>query len=274
MIRTLVLFTTLALFSDGIHAAIVFDSGGFEAPAYSGSGSALVGQNGWEDLLPPQGSRFSVNAAPVALGVTGQVAIATGAAEVAAFVAPKVNYTPSAGEIVTIEVDIARTISPLPFPQQVSSPGFGVDIYEENALSRTAGFGLGYNQNNHAIEAFVTFQADGQNNGLSRALNLNVAPSTFVNFRAEMNYDTDTFKLFVDGVDASTLTTGAINGEFQFANPASQLGDADLQHDSLLQSGFDTGYFDNYRISTVPEPSSIGLIIAIGTGLTLRRRRS
>ena len=241
-------------------AAIVYDSAGFEAYNLGG----LVGQTGggtvaWTDFNPTTGSRFLVQSAVTNGGNRAVSATSTNA--IAAFVAPVLNYTPTTGEIVVIEVDIARTISGS--AQVPSSNGFGIDVYDP-AGNRTLGFGLGVSANNAAIVPFLTVFAAGNADGATSAINLAVAQNQFVRFRAELNYATDLFQLFVNDVD--------VGGVHRFVNLASALGDADLQHDPVVGAA-DIGYFDNYRISTVPEPSfSIGCI-ALSLSFLRRRRQ-
>lgn len=239
-------------------AAIVYDSEGFEAYA---NNSALVGQFGWEDNNPPNGSRFVVQGA-VFNGGSRAVAVSADS-ETGAFVAPVVDFTPASGEIVVIEVDIARTIADFPF--EPSSPGFAIDVVTDFFGTRIMGFGLGVNSNNNAIVPFVT-RGDGSQNGLSEPLNFGVDSQQFVSFRAELDFDTDTFQLFANGAAVTTI--------LPFVNEASMMRTADLQHESIV-NGRDNGYFDNYRISTeaVPEPgSALGLLVG-ALGVAIRRRR-
>lgn len=263
MTRSLLGLSLLLLFFSRSPAAIVFDSGGFEA--YNAGPSQLVGQFGWQDFNAPSGTRFSVQQA-VTNGGSKAVSVSASSAT-AAFVAPAVNYTPSAGELVVIEVDIARTIATI--PQLPSSAGFNVDVYPDAvAAQRTMGFGLGVNEANDTIVPFVTAR-NGTLEGQEFAITgLSVSALQFVNFRAVLNYGTQKFRVFVNGTDYL--------GELAFVNPASNLGDADLQHDSVVSSLPDSGYFDNYRISTmaVPEPGALGGCAFLLTGILLRRRRA
>lgn len=241
-------------------AAVVYDSNGFEAY----NPGILVGQTGggataWTDFNPTTGNRFLVQSA-VTNGGNRAVSV-TSTNAIAAFVAPALNYTPTGGEIVVIEVDIARTISGT--PALPTSNGFAIDVYDP-AGNRTIGFGLGVNANNSAIVPFLTVFATGNAEGADVPINLAVAQNQFVRFRAELNYATDRFQLFVN--DAN------VGGIHQFVNLASALGDADLQHDSVSGAA-DIGYFDNYRISTVPEPSSTIGCIALSLSFLRRRRQ-
>ncbi|MCA9129496.1 MAG: hypothetical protein KDB22_20560 [Planctomycetales bacterium] len=248
----------LVLLGRSLSAAVVFDSGGFEGYANGG----LLNQFGWVDFNPPNANRFSVQSS-VSNGGTRAVAV-TDPSAVAAFIAPAVNYTPVAGELVLVEVDIARNFAQFPF--QASSPGFAVDIYDPNG-NRIAGFGLGMTANNSAIRPFVT-RGDGLTvTGVEDDLALTVATNQFVSFKAELDFGANQFRLFANGTD--------MTGLLPFVNNASVLGDADLQHDSAVGAQ-DVGYFDNYRITTVtavPEPGSGLACVTVLLGVVTRRRR-
>lgn len=251
--------------------AVVFDSGGFEA--YTPN-TTLVNQTGggtlpWSDFNAPTGNRFTVQSA---ITNGGDRAVSVSASdEVAAFVAPAVNFTPSVGESVIIEVDIARTIALIPI--QPSSNGFNVDVYNPGG-GRILGFGLQVNATNNGVEAFVT-RGDGSLFGVSEVLSLAVAEvnaatkrTEFISFRAELNFDADTFTLLASGING-TVDTGVL----QFVNDSTTLGDADLQHDSVVNAQ-DVGYFDNYSISTVPEPGAMSMGCFVLAGMLFRRRRA
>lgn len=271
MLRIVSLLSIVVCLTVPARAAIVYDSEGFEAFNLG----ALVGQDAgsppreWRDFNPSNGNRFRVSE-PAIFG--NRVVAATGSSEIPAFVAPAINQLPLPGEIWVVEVDIARTIAAVPVTP--SSNGFNVDIYPSNQAvavpNRIAGFGLGVNAQNNAIVPFVSV-FDGSTGGMVLPVDLSVAQNEFVSFRAELNFDTETFRVFVNGID--TGLSSFVNPSSSYAgNVTLDFGDADLQHDPVLNAT-DVGYFDNYRIFTVPEPSSLlgGFVLLFGCAM--RRRR-
>lgn len=261
--RRIVLILTLVWACPGnAPAAVVYDSGGFESFA----NGQLVGQTGgnplqtWADFVPNEGLKYMVQSGKTNGG--NRAVSVTSTSSVPSYVAPPVNYTPAANEVVVIEVDIARTIATQQFLP--SSYSYALEAYDFTGVAAVR-FGLRVNLTGDGIEAFVS-RAGTPGVGTEDRINVNVAQNQWVSFRAELNYATDRFRLLVDGNEVAA--------DLGFITAAANLADADLNHNTTIGST-DTGYFDNYRVSTmsVPEPGSFGWCTLIGGGWLYRRRQ-
>ncbi len=268
MRHALLILTLLLATAETSPAAIIFDSGGFEAPAYSLG--QLVGQSTtappsaqWTDLLSPTGNTFMVQNTKTNGG--SQAVSVSSTSQQSTYVAPLVNYTPIANELVVIEVDIARTISSQAFLP--SSYSYAVEAYDQAGFSSIR-FGLRANLTNNGIEAFVARQ-DPAGAGIEELLDVQVAQNQWVRFRAELNYQTDSFRLLVDGIERVA--------SLGFITAATNLGDVDLNHNTTV-GAVDVGYFDNYRISTVavPEPGLLAwsTLLCVSCAMSRRKRPS
>ncbi len=256
----------LFTFTSQLPAAILIDSGGFEGF----NTGQLVGQSGggalaWSDLLPPEGSKYIVQSA-MTNGGTRAVSV-TSTSQIPSYVAPLINYTPAANELVVIEVDIARTTSSRPLLDP-SSYSYAIEVYDQSVPDPTAAvrFGLRANLANDGIEAFVARQGAAFVGTEDLIPNVTVGQNQWVSFRAELNYATDRFSLFVNGNEVAS--------NLGFITPTNTLSDVDLNHNTTVGST-DIGYFDNYRVSTitVPEPGSWGVGLVTLVGLINRRKR-
>jgi hypothetical protein len=238
---------------------ILFDSGGFEAYNIA----ALNGQFGW---VRDSTGNFQVQSV-VTNGGTRAASVTGGVTD---WAYPVLNYTPSAGEVIRIEADIART-------RAATTPSFGysIDIYTPGGASRIFRFGLADNGAG-GIVPYVSSLFDSTSSTFSPtgvASNVSVggvvSDNTFQSFRADLNFTTKRVDLFVNG----TSVTGSANIPFLDLT-AAVLGDADFQVSSNA-TATDIGYLDNYRvtaISAVPEPSTLLLATLPAAVLALRRR--
>ena len=236
-------------------AQIIFDSAGFEAPAYSVG--PLPGQNGWTADTPPG------TAVILDLG-GGNQAVAVGGGETNWFF-PSINYTPAANTLVVVQADISRTLG-----SSTSSFGYAIDLYNEN-ISRLGRFGLV--DNGGSIQVFVTTKVsagvpDPSGTATSLAFGSAIPADQFVHFEASLNYATQTFRVKADSVD--------LGYDFPFIATSTQLADADIQVSSSSGAD-DQGHFDNYVVYAVaiPEPSSYAALAGLavlGLGLIRRRR--
>lgn len=229
----------------------LYNSNGFEAPGFTVG--ALAGQQGFISDNPAASAAGNVqntfaNGGSQAVRLDGGIGTN--------WFYPALNYTPNAGEIISVRADIARTLG-----ANTSSFGFLLDIYGNNG-ARIARAGLG--TSGGAVRALVTTL-----NTAGAAANF-LANSTvygqnqWVNFDIQLNFTTRTFDLIIDGVTAGTnlpMTNNAATG----------LADADLQV-STAAGATDAGFFDNYSVSVIPTPSSAALL-GLGGLAALRRRR-
>lgn len=243
-----------ALLTVSASAQVLFDSAGFEAYAPG----ALPGQNGWT-------SDTSSTNAVGNFGVGGSqgVRLTGGATN---WFYPSLNYTPTAGQIIVVECDIARTLF-----SSTASFGYAIDLY--SPTTRFARFGLV--NNGGVVQAFVTSRfTAGVPNPAGTVGNLAFGPAfaqnEFVHFEARLNFTTQSFDVLVNGAPFANLP---------FTSVASGIADADLQVSSTAGQT-DVGFFDNYRVSVVtavPEPatvaSGLGALGLAGFAFVRRRRK-
>ncbi len=263
MKRVLLSLTLLLIAAENLPAGILFDSGGFESPSYNLG--QLVGQSQtapaamrWTDFVPPGGNTFVVQNTKVN-GGTQAVSVSNPSSN-PGFVAPAVNYTPVANELVVLEVDIARTFSAN--AMSPSSNLFGAEAYDAVG-NPIVSFGLRFNDISRTIEAIAARSANPSPNDV---ININVAENQWVGFKAELNFETKQYRLLVNG--------NLIAANLPFLSQAANLADFDLSHYTVLNAT-DIGYFDNYRITTeaVPEPNTFALCALVGATSIWRRRK-
>jgi hypothetical protein len=89
------------------------------------------------------------------------------------------------------------------------------------------------------------------------------------NFDLALDYNTSTYSVSLNG---ALLESGL---PF-FTAGATELTDADISalqaSDSATSNATGVAYFDNYSVSSVPEPASLGLVAMAALSLTRRRR--
>lgn len=235
-------------------AQIIFDSAGFEGPAYSVG--TLTGQNGWTADSPPGGA--------VVAGSSGNQFVQVMGGETNWFF-PTLNHTPAANTLVVVEADISRILG-----STTNSFGYAIDLYNEN-VQRIGRFGLA--DNSGTIQVFVTTKvslglpnpsgAEG-----SLAFGSAISAEQFVQFEVALNYATQTFRVKADSVD--------LGYDFPFIAASSQLADADFQVSSTTGAD-DYGRLDNYLVyaTSIPEPSAYAALAglaALALGVQRRRR--
>ena len=254
--RTISALGLLALVISSASAQLIFDSGGFESPAYSLG--ALSGQNGW-----------GVDTAPgdaMVIDVAGnQVVQIPGGGDAGNWYFPSLNHTPAPDTLVVVEADIARTLG-----TTSSSFCFALDLYDEN-VNRIGRAGLV--DNGGIIQAFVTTRVgaglpDAGGTAGSLAFGGSINADQFAHFKIVLDFATQTFRVEVDSSD--------LGYAFPFISESSTLlADADL-HVALPSGADDYGRFDNYVVSSVPspEPSSVAALAGLAVfGLAALRRR-
>ena len=240
----------LLLVNCGRADMVLFNSGGFELYGLG----ALSGQNGWTNDVA---ASYQVQDGIGAGGSRG-VTVTGGAGTDWAY--PSLNYTPGVGigEIIRIEADISRTVGGTP------SFGYAIDVYS-STTQRILRFGL--INSGGSIFPFVT----STTGNTSAIVGSSVAANTFVSFRTDLNFDTKTAEVFINGTSVSGSSS------FAFINAATTIGDADFQV-STNAAALDSGVLDNYKVSSivaVPEPTSLLLsIIPLVGAIYCRSRRS
>jgi len=245
VLRFLISFACIGLLAATAAAdTVLYSSGGFEAPKFT-EGQSPVGQDDWIGI----GGGPNAFVVQSSLVSSGSQAIQASGIEIntGSFAFPSIGYMPMAGEKIDIQVDIARTLSPVAAD---SSPVYAIDIYDENT-ERATRFGL--IQNSGVIRAFVNVPFDNPDpEGPPTRPELVgdvVAENAFVHFDLLMDFGTKTSSLSLNGsvvaADVPFLTNGMV------------LGAAALQIGSLANSA-DVGYFDNYTITAISPPMLAG----------------
>lgn len=229
--------------------ATLFDSNGFESPSYS-LGS-LTGQQGWNTdgtgLATVQNSIFQSGSQAVALSGTASE-----------WHYPSLNYTPAAGELVSISTGIYRGSS----AATAKNFGFFLDAYNSSVL-RVARVGLAYNAGSIVLAATMGGATPGTYIITTPTLSFN----TWYDLKMDMNYTTQTFDVYLNNV--------LYGSSLPFFTASTDLADVDLMM-SYTTGATDVGYFDNYKVTTVavPEPGSMSIAALGGLALLAVRNRS
>jgi len=95
--------------------------------------------------------------------------------------------------------------------------------------------------------------------GLDVDTGVDIARGQWYRFTARFDYRAGTYTVLVDGVQAG--------GTYPMGSTL-DFGDADFR---VTEPGFDKAYFDDFSVTTQPEPASLGLVLLAGVA-GLRRR--
>ncbi len=176
--------------------------------------------------------------------------------------APVFNVTPAAPNP-TVEISWEMSV-PLTGATTTFGPFFGVEA-DSTAVTghRLGGAGIDASTGELLFETPNSFETT---NGLGTGY---IPGPGFHKYTLDFNFSNQAYAVSVDGiVRASNLL---------FLNSATTFEDASLAELQAAPSGQDTAagtaYFDNYTISLVPEPGSIGLLGVVCAAFCLRRRR-
>ena len=245
---------TLFLAAASSPGAILYESAGFELPRFTasqplqGQDNPPTGQGPW--LKDSGTSTATVQTAVVAGGLQAvqvtRLPISTGDTRWSV-IEP---FTPTALEnIVQIDVDMRveqSTFTPFDF-----GPAFGIEAYDGSAAGAPKLIG---SVTLDARTGDVLYQQTGT--GVLTETGTVIARGTFHRYSLIANFTTKRYSVLVDGgllrtepfVDnAVTFTDAPIA---TFAATAASAGTA---------SG--TAYFDNYTITTIPEPGNVALLL-------------
>lgn len=239
-ISRVIALTAIVLGVPSLFASTLFDSQGFESPAYN-QGS-LTGQNGWV--------RDGSGVATVQSGVvqSGSQAVSlTG--NVSEWHWVNLNYTAAPGEFVRVTSGMMRGSS----GDAAKNFGFFLDAYT-SSVERIGRVGLGISGGSPALLATYIGEIGSGNYVLETGLSWD----TWYDVQVDFKFDTQTFDVYLDGIlKASDLV---------FLVSASNLGDVDITK-AYTSTATDIGYFDNYKIEAlpVPEPTIISLLL-LGLG--------
>jgi hypothetical protein len=245
---TLLIAVAASLSASPLFAQSLFDSQGFEAPSYSLGN--LAGQNGWVS----QGTAVaSVQSSVVRSG--NQAVSLDGTTTT--WYWPSVAYTPAPGEVIQISADIRRGSS----ATTAKNFGFFVDVYDNTAGVRICRMGIANNAGS-LVGIATTKNASGTVGNYVYQSGL--LWDTWYSFKMDLNYGSQTFDLVIDGI--------VVGSNLPFVSPATDFGDADLML-SYTSGATDVGYFDNYAVSVIPEPTSATLLLLGAAGMALYRRK-
>lgn len=250
MLRWISAFLCVLTFALGASAEVVlYDSQGFEAPVFS-AGSTPVGQ----PASAPEAEQWQAfGGSPTAYRVESGMAAAGSQAVQAnggglndgSYVWPNLGVTPADNELIRIQVDIARTLSPTVVD---SSPVYAVDIYDFD-FNRTSRFGLQNPAGTSDIRTFVSvpINAQGQIDPAGPGIRSEfygpaIAENMFVHFDFLMDYENKTVSLTVNGTRLASLIP------FR-TQESTTLDSAELQVGTFNNLSADNGWFDNYIVS-------------------------
>lgn len=226
-------------------AYVLSDSQGFEAPLYNLG--TLTGQNGWD--------RVGTGLATVQNSVvqSGSQAVAL-SGSAATWHWQDLGYDAMPGEFVRVTTGIRRGASPV----TLKHDGFFLDAYD-SFVDRIGTAGLGLSGGVPALVAFY----DGANGPNAYVLESGLAWDTWYDLQMDLHFDTHTFDIYLNGdLKGSGLA---------FLTVATDLADVDLTMFAAA-GATDIGYFDNYRVQVIPEPTSASLLM-LGLGALAGRNR-
>jgi hypothetical protein len=264
------------------NAAVIYDSGGFDntsrfSSTFVSPAEPLVTGNLRDQDFVKQWMYSGPNTASTTTGsarvvTSGTDPVLSGTQSVRVdrtsgdnFWAPIFNVSPAPSSPTdTIQVVWDMNVLPTTTNPSKFGPFFGIDAY--SSTGRLGGAGIDATTGEFLFEdPTVGFSA------------VNVNPITGVGFQPgpgwhhymlDFDYTTQTYSAFVDNVELVSNETFFDPGQTQFT-------DADIASLQDVPSGFDnptgTAYFDNYVVSSVPEPTGLGLLLA--GGLLVSRRR-
>jgi len=205
---------------------------------------ALLGQQGWDSELPAN-TNYTVSRLRPHTG-NYSTHIDTDPLSGTNWIWQSLNKTPG--------VDVAPIIK--------ASVWVNIGAPFQSTSSLTSSFGFGAYDFTGALVASLRIRSNGTvqtSTGTTVTTSATILRDTWYKLDMSMDYTTKMASFAVDG---------ASFGSASFT--PSTLGDVDLM---ATASGFDVGYYDDYKVEAVPEPATL---TAMGLGLLAlaRRRRS
>jgi hypothetical protein len=260
-----VLAAALLVQSTPARAAVVYDSGGFESPRFHLLPSPILDSS--QDPHSPSWN-WGPSLGNIA-GATAQIATFTGGSQGVAVTVQNVassgygywwpdvpiTPTPTANRVVVDWSMYVRTDAPGYLI--AGQPFFGIDAYDATGNSISA---VGIDASNGALSVVDPSGVTEYPALFTDALN------AWHNYELVMNFTTQKAEIFVDGVQRG--------GDFSFVSTVSNFHDADLTTYAMSSSSINgLAYFDNYVISSVPEPVTGMAMLALASMAVLARRR-
>jgi hypothetical protein len=167
---------------------------------------------------------------------------------------PNAAFVPSALNG-TNHVDVSWTEAWL--SGATGNPFFGIEVFNGSNAVALAGVDV---TNNLLVDENPTGTSELGSNFF------NGVPGTYYNFDVDLNYTAQTYGVYING---SLIDTES------FVTPTTAFTDADILTYALGSSnatGY--GYFDNYLVTAVPEPTSLGIVSLALLLLTKRQPRN
>jgi hypothetical protein len=241
-------------------ATIVYDSDGFEPPDFT-AGLPLEGQDGWVRTGTTSASQVQI--AVIEAG-NQAVQITRAPNEDARWGVLTTGFPASPTDLISVRWDM--NVLPSGLPSGSFGPFFGVEGYADAA-------GLTF------LGSLGVDTATGEILYLHPVTGFTAVPSVTVPFQTwhmyELLFDfgSDTYDIFYDGA----LQVGGI----PFTDgPQSTFSDAPIATvgaagDAISQAAIGSGFFDNYVITAIPEPSAVlfGALVCACTGASIIVRR-
>ncbi|HSV14114.1 MAG TPA: PEP-CTERM sorting domain-containing protein [Tepidisphaeraceae bacterium] len=259
-------------------AAVIYDSNGFDNvtrfnPAYVAPGEpSVVGNLRDQDPAVNQWLYSGPNTATSTTG-TARVINTTSLSpsqsvqvdRISAdnrWAAPNVAITP-AGSLNVVDISWDMNVLPTTTDSSKFGPFFGIEAYGGTGV-RLGAVGVDATTGELLYES-PTFNVVDFNPSTGFGFQPGAG---WHHYQMEFNYGSDTYNAWVDGVQK-------LSGQ-AFLNASTQFTDADISALQAAPTGFDnatgTAYFDNYVVTSVPEPTSAMLIGLATLALGCRRR--
>ena len=243
------------------HATIVYDSVGFEAPTFT-AGLPLEGQDSW--LRTGTNSASQVQIAVVDSG-NQAVQITRAPNEDTRWGVLTTGFPASPTDLISIQWDM--NVLPSGVPSGSFGPFFGVEAYSDpGGLTFLGSLGV-----DTATGEILYLDPV---NGFTAVPSVTVPFATWHMYELLLDFGSDTYSIFFDGalqVSGIGFTDGPSNS-FSDA-PIATIGAA---ADVISQAAIGSGFFDNYVITAIPEPSAVlfGAVVCtcVGAGVVLRRK--
>jgi hypothetical protein len=244
-------------------ATIVYDSGGFEPPRFT-AGMPLEGQDGGAWVRTGTASASQVQIAVVESG-NQAVQITRAPNEDTRWGVLTTGFPASPTDLISIQWDM--NVLPSGVPSGSFGPFFGVEAYADAAgLTFLGSLGVDTGTGDLLYLDPVI--------GFTEVPNVSVTFATWHMYELLLDFGSDEYSIFYDGallISGIDFTDG----------PSNTFSDAPLTTvaaaaDAISQAAIGTGFFDNYVITAIPEPSAMlfGAVVCmcVGASVVVRRK--
>ena len=275
------------------HGGTLYDSGGFEAPRFTTAfvnpldpftnpptntvpfTGNLRGQDAANDVWRESTSDLSgaegavtgtaVVETPTATGGSGLQDVKVTRTTFDDRWAPVLTYTQNATNPV-VNIDWSMNVSASGGDPSKFGPFFGIEAYDQSSgpVLRIGGLGV------DATTGELLYEGGGQFNTTTSdpTTDAKVTFGQYNNFEMSLDYSTHTYSISLNG-------TPLVSGIAFLSAGVTALTDADisaLPADAVAFNNAGTAFFDNYVVTSVPEPTTALLTLGLGA-LALRRRQ-